>query len=413
MQNNSVAIDKEGFPSIQSSMNPIHYKRCLMSLIGMLFLSVSAFAQQPAFLTNGLVAYYPFNGDSKDASGNGNDLTAVGNPSFASSDRFGNHGNAVNLNGNGDYLLLNKSIQDTAFVKAPVTISFWRKGKGWDSAVVVESSSTALWAVGGNLNDVIRCDENVGISGGHSDFEITTSFTESEWIHTVFVLNGSSSVGYTNGSVALRGTVPELGIPPNDSRLYIGADPYAGFEYWNGQFDEIRLYNRALSDLEVNALYQYESVPQKTDSRQATAIAQVVNGVVVGVTITDTGHGYEGVIPPVTFIGGGGTGAEGTAIVNNGIVIGINFSSNGSGYTNAPYVLIAAPPGLPSAEIEVNSVKITLHLIPGYTYKIQTTTDAGNTWTDVENGILAINETLVRTFNVISNTQWFRVVQVN
>jgi hypothetical protein len=119
------------------------------------------------------------------------------------------------------------------------------------------------------------------------------------------------------------------------------------------------------------------------------------------------------VVPPVTFLGGGGKGATGTAIVSNGMVTGISMTASGSGYTNAPYVLIAAPPGLASAAISVRTVDVTLSLIPGYTYKIQTTTDAGTTWVDVETGILAVDKTLVRSFDVTSQTQLFRVVQVN
>lgn len=67
---------------------------------------------------------------------------------------------------------------------------------------------------------------------------------------------------------------------------------------------------------------------------------------------------------------GGGSGAKGTAIVSNGMVTGISMTASGSGYTNAQYVLIAASPGLPSTSIEVSHVRVTLHLIPGYTYKI-------------------------------------------
>ena len=91
----------------------------------------------------------------------------------------------------------------------------------------------------------------------------------------------------------------------------------------------------------------------------------------------------------------------------------IRMTASGSGYTKAPYALIAAPPGLARAEISVHSVDVTLHLIPGYTYKIQTAIDAGSTWVDVETGILAVDATLVRTYDVTTNTQVFRVVQVN
>ena len=49
-------------------------KRLSTILLGVvsLLISLASYAQQPAFLTNGLVAYYPFNGNANDESGNGN-----------------------------------------------------------------------------------------------------------------------------------------------------------------------------------------------------------------------------------------------------------------------------------------------------------------------------------------------------
>ena len=44
-------------------------------------------ASAQSFLTNGLVAYYPFNGNANDASGNGNNGTVNG--AILTQDRFG------------------------------------------------------------------------------------------------------------------------------------------------------------------------------------------------------------------------------------------------------------------------------------------------------------------------------------
>ena len=54
-------------------------------------------AQQPAFIANGLVAYYPFNGNADDASGNGNNGTLL--RGIFISDRFGNSNSAYYFNG--------------------------------------------------------------------------------------------------------------------------------------------------------------------------------------------------------------------------------------------------------------------------------------------------------------------------
>ena len=85
--------------------------------------------------------------------------------------------------------------------------------------------------------------------------------------------------------------------------------------------------------------------------KQATAIAQVVNGFVVGSTITDSGSGYTN-SPEVSFVGGGGSGARATSQIDaNGFVIKITIVSPGSGYTNAPQVLIAPPPYPPEQAV--------------------------------------------------------------
>ena len=50
----------------------------------------------------------------------------------------------------------------------------------------------------------------------------------------------------------------------------------------------------------------------------ATATAIVVNGAVVGFTVTNAGYGYTSPFPTVTITGGGGTGAAAAAVVGRG-----------------------------------------------------------------------------------------------
>jgi hypothetical protein len=59
-------------------------------------------------------------------------------------------------------------------------------------------------------------------------------------------------------------------------------------------------------------------------------------GPVYFVNITETGNNY--VSPTVSFTGGGGSGAAGTAVVSSGQIVGVELTSNGSGYTSAPTV---------------------------------------------------------------------------
>ncbi len=470
------------------------------------------------FITNGLVAYFPFDEKVVDLSVSKLGASVVGNLTFAT-DRFGESSKSLNFDGNKSSLLVNDPNQLINFEAKSdgYTISTWvylnsnagvqtllsARGSGANSyhsymLSYIPSASASGAGVSYITNNAFVFD---AWSGGPNPLVYSAdALTINTWYNVVAVVeNGIFSI-YVNGvdrTIRVNGgSAAGFGTTKNsDGKRAFGSDPATpNGQFLNGKLDDVRVYNRALTAGEVAALYLYESVPQKTDPRQATATATVVNGFVVGATITDvgsgytkapkvvisggggtgatatatidangavsgikivtsgsgytgiptiiidpppfppsqakgtstlingfvtgvnitdTGHGYEGVVPPVTFLGGGGSGAKGTAIVSNGMVTGISMTASGSGYTNAPYVLIAAPPGLASADIAVKTVEVTLHLIPGYTYKIQTTTDAGTTWIDVETGILAVDKTLIRSFDVTTNTQLFRVVQVN
>jgi hypothetical protein len=70
------------------------------SLFGILAITTALAVQVQAqsFLTDGLVAYYPFHGNANDASGNGNDGTLVGADVNFSFDRFGQPQSSLFLN---------------------------------------------------------------------------------------------------------------------------------------------------------------------------------------------------------------------------------------------------------------------------------------------------------------------------
>jgi hypothetical protein len=84
-------------------------------------------------------------------------------------------------------------------------------------------------------------------------------------------------------------------------------------------------------------------IPDRSKPVLATAIAQLVNGFVVGATITSGGNGYTN-NPVITITGGGGTGAKATATQINGVVTSITINNSGSGYTSTPTISIAPPP---------------------------------------------------------------------
>jgi len=84
----------------------------------------------------------------------------------------------------------------------------------------------------------------------------------------------------------------------------------------------------------------------------ATGIATMISGIIdceglasdriQGVEITNSGYGYT-VAPSVSFVGGGGSGAEATTEIADGIVGIITVTNGGSGYTESPIVTVSSP----------------------------------------------------------------------
>ena len=86
----------------------------------------------------------------------------------------------------------------------------------------------------------------------------------------------------------------------------------------------------------------------------ARATAALSGTTVDTVTITDGGQYYNTtLVPSVTFSGGGGNGAAGTATVSAaGIVTSITITNNGTGYTSSPTVTIDYSPKDNRAEVK-------------------------------------------------------------
>jgi len=77
-----------------------------------------------ADLSDGLVAYYPFNGNTNDASGNGYDLTTV-HGAVPTTGRFGNTDGAYLLDGIDDYIFGYSHELVVPSAQGSFAVSFW------------------------------------------------------------------------------------------------------------------------------------------------------------------------------------------------------------------------------------------------------------------------------------------------
>jgi len=194
-------------------------------------------------LTSGLQAFYKLN-DLTDSSGNNRTLTNNGNVSFAS----GKLGNAATFVGNQAEHYLSKSeiISDSSLV----SIAGWCRY----TAEGVAGYAFMLASETGRI-DVV-CDSYQGgrlVLDTENDLPICNMVpAQNEWHHFAIVVSAGVAKGYIDGAL--------LGVQANSlsgaANLIIGSSvEWAGSGSIYGQVDGLGVWNRALNDAEVAALY--------------------------------------------------------------------------------------------------------------------------------------------------------------
>lgn len=235
-------------------------KRIITLFIFMLSIQ-SIFSQAP---TNGLVAYYPFNGNAQDESGNGNHGTVNG--ATLTTDRFGNSGRAFSFDGVSNNILVNNSnsLQNIN----EITLSAWVYYTGLASDGTIPILDKSNSSIGGQYFLRIYNNGNNSFSGTLNGNHGGLSFNGIQpqtWHLLTMVSANNNFKFYLDGQ--LIGAVNGSGTSfSNTLPLTIGANPSGILEVLNGKLDDIRIYNRALSDAEVSQIYysEYNPTPPTT-----------------------------------------------------------------------------------------------------------------------------------------------------
>jgi hypothetical protein len=123
---------------------------------------------------------------------------------------------------------------------------------------------------------------------------------------------------------------------------------------------------------------------------QAFATPQVVNGFVVGATVTSGGSGYV-TTPAVTIVAdGGGSNATAVAEISGGVVTNITITDAGIGYTNTPTVEIAQPPATAVSPTVLPVMRVdSASLSPYDNYQIQFEPVLAGAWSNWDAGLFS------------------------
>ena len=223
-------------------------------------------------LEDDLAAYFPFNGNAQDASGNGNHALVVG--ATLTSDRFNNPQAAYDFDGIGNYIEVPNSASlhlDSLFtICAWVYPSGFYGGRCQGNAIVwkglTQDEPGTYWI--GYSDDLVVADCGVFTPNDeHFGFALNTDglhrtaandtmrIAPGRWYFVSGTYDGTAMRAYVNGQ--LQNTILVSGTLATNSRnIRIGASENSSYPYWvNGKIDDVRIYRRALGSDEIQRLY--------------------------------------------------------------------------------------------------------------------------------------------------------------
>lgn len=239
-----------------------------------IFLVLDLSAQVPQ--TNNLISYYPLSGNAFDQSGKNYDGFLNGSPT-PTTNRFGTANAAFYLDGVDDYLYFGNQLYADlpdpnldGYYSDDFTISFWAK-----SSV---SSQQQFYGFGENNGQLYTGVVSRVGSASYIDFNsLNWAFpsntsgrnSDNQWHQYVFVYDaGVARRIYIDGSLVAQSASSLLRFNLKTSGLSLGVGRYVsssdtfeglGSNSYNGSFDDVRIWNVALTGSEISSLYSFEN----------------------------------------------------------------------------------------------------------------------------------------------------------
>ena len=246
--------------------------KLLILAMGFALTTQMVMAQVPSYVpTDGLQAWYPFDGNANDESGN--NLNGTVNGANLTTDRFNTQNEAYSFSQNQEIYIPNTENLNTY----PLTISLWYNASSLEDGMASNIFSKYVAAVWNGFQIVLSDCRNVSNNGttvnngygvnswylkdnnnrvigyyGEDPF-LQQNISSNVWYHYVFTLDSTGGKIYLNGQlIDSHSWTGNSGASNNQFLWKIG-----GFynSWYNGKIDDIGIWNRALTQDEITKLY--------------------------------------------------------------------------------------------------------------------------------------------------------------
>jgi hypothetical protein len=265
-------------------------KNLLLTALATLGLTAATMAQNvPNYLpTNGLVGWWPFNGNANDESGNGNIGTVNG--ALLSTDRFNQNNKSYSFGGNQQGIIINQNIFNVGSGNISFSISLWLLSD-LNINSTGEVINNRVDAGGTNYNYRFNLNNNSNQPSYRMLSFINPNIAQSNsapnilvnqvWNHIVLIGDISQNQMRIYRDGLLIATSSNILSPNLSNPTKIGymsnLDPS-----FKGKIDDIGIWNRVLTQQEITDLYN------AVNCENNTTITPQTNSLTTGSTTTFT-----------------------------------------------------------------------------------------------------------------------------
>jgi hypothetical protein len=225
--------------------------------------TATLFAQVPNYVpTNGLVGWWPFNGNANDESGNGNNGTVNG--ATLTMDRCEISNSAFSFDGNSSRIVVadnntldiqsNQSLSIATWVKHDLSVS--------NIGVYIISKYSGIIATGpqygigtGFTGQGYTTTQIASGLSNHIELRGNNVINDGEWHHLTYLWeNGSNVKLYVDGILDTAKNMTLSGSIINNLNLHFGCGANLA-QFYKGKIDDIGIWNRILTENEIQNLY--------------------------------------------------------------------------------------------------------------------------------------------------------------
>ncbi|HVV06494.1 MAG TPA: LamG-like jellyroll fold domain-containing protein [Puia sp.] len=225
-------------------------------------------------ITTGLLAYYPFNGNANDATGNGNNGTPVNGPTLTT-DKMGNPQNAYYLDGVDDYIKIPGGASTNLNPTSALSVAMYFYPTRHQ---VTSMIGKVNYTDGSGIQFQAAMDFSLypgvmfGVNSpatGCATIHLNDSYTNSgnpialdQWHCFVATFDNGVHTLYVDGALVSQVNTPFTTLNQClNADIQIGSWWSGNTQFFQGKIDEVRIYNRVLTPADVAVFCPSQSCP--------------------------------------------------------------------------------------------------------------------------------------------------------